>query len=151
MIPFFRTILSFHERKQKRLYIVLIGFLISFACARAVSLFAPTSSVFWNGFHIHHFYFGAIILWIGGIIAVLGSGNKADYVASGFIGVGMGLFADEIGLLLNCTTVGYQCAYAFPRNTDIIAAIVFVIVVLLFSTGYMDYRSAKREERISKK
>jgi uncharacterized membrane protein YidH (DUF202 family) len=146
MKEFVRTLLSFHERKRKRLYIILIAFLISFACARAYSLFI-VSSLFYHGFHLHHFYFGAAILWIGGIIAVLGVGNWADYVASAFLGVGMGLFADEIGLLLNCTTSTRVCAYAFPENSDIIAAIVLVIVVLMLSTGYMDYRSAKKELR----
>lgn len=146
MVPFLRTVLSFHERKRKRLYIILVGFLIAFALARMYSLYI-VSSIFYQGFHLHHFYFGAVVLWIGGIIAVLGTGNWADYVASAFIGVGMGLFADEIGLLLNCTTAGRHCAYAFPANTDIILAIAFVIIVLMFSTGYMDYRSAKREER----
>jgi len=145
MLTFFRTVVSVHERKRKMLYIILGGFVISFACARLYSTLIVTSFVFYHGFHIHHFYFGAILVWLGGVLAVLGTTKKSDYVASGLIGVGTGLFVDEVGLLLNCTSASRICAYAFPHNSDIVGALILLIVSLMLLTGIADYRTERRD------
>ena len=72
-----------------------------------------------------------IILAIGGVLGVLSQEKKALRVASIMLGVGMGLFADEIGLLLNCTTTYRQCTYAFPDILDIISTIAVVLLLLI--------------------
>lgn len=144
MVGFLKSVVDLHKRKRTRLVIILVGFVITFTLVRLYSLYI-VSSLHFYGFHLHHFYFGAFILWLGGIVAVLSMSNKGDYVASGLLGVGMGLFADEIGLLLNCTTVTRICTYAFPNTADVIGSLILLILALMVFTGYQDYREDKRE------
>ncbi len=118
------------ERKQ-RLYIVLIFFLLSFGIVRLYSL-NFTHFILVDGYHIHHFYFGMASLFLGGILAIISDNNKTKLkIASAMIGIGSGLFADEIGLLLNCTSADHFCSYAFPDMGDIVSTIVLSIVFLI--------------------
>ncbi|ACB86320.1 hypothetical protein Nther_2770 [Natranaerobius thermophilus JW/NM-WN-LF] len=52
------------------------------------------------GYHIHHFYFGILLLAIAGWIAIVGSKHFSREHAALCYGAGLGLFMDEIGLLL---------------------------------------------------
>jgi hypothetical protein len=117
---------------KKLLFIVLIFFLASFVFVRIYSLYVGGSFRI-GGYHIHHFYFGTVALALGGILGILNdSKNKKrlDF-ASALIGIGLGLFGDEIGLLLNCTTDNRICDYAFPEIGDVIAIIAIIIVFLI--------------------
>ena len=52
------------------------------------------------GYHIHHFYFGILLIILAGWIAIVKTPNlKREQVAL-IYGTGLGLFMDEIGLLL---------------------------------------------------
>lgn len=117
------------ENKQK-LFIVLVSFLVSFAVVRIYSL-NFTKFVYIEGYHIHHFYFGTASLALGGLLGILSNDKRRLKIASAFIGVGIGLFADEIGLLLNCTTDGKECAYIFPDSGDIILTLATIIIFLI--------------------
>jgi hypothetical protein len=127
-----RSIFDIRKRNKGRLFIVLIFFLVSFSIARLYSLYIDVY-VYIAGYHIHHFYYGTLALAMGGILGILNNGDskKRIFIASALIGIGIGLFADEIGLLLNCTTgIGF-CAYSFPDIGDIILTIACVIVFLI--------------------
>ncbi|TDX48217.1 hypothetical protein [Orenia marismortui] len=52
------------------------------------------------GHHIHHFYFGIILIAIAGWISIVGSSILNRKHAALIYGSGLGLFMDEIGLLL---------------------------------------------------
>jgi len=122
----------------------MVTFLVSFFVARAWSLFI-SNAIYIDGYHIHHFYFGMMALTAGGLASLLGRGKRALQIASVLMGVGMGLFADEIGLLLNCTTTSRLCAYAFPDTFDIIGIITVMFVLLLISVGFFEsYNSRKK-------
>ncbi len=56
------------------------------------------------GYHIHHFYFGILLLSIAGWLAIVGNKNYSKEKLAVMYGVGLGLFMDEIGMLL---TEGY--------------------------------------------
>ena len=58
------------------------------------------SNVILFGYHIHHFYFGIAFICIAGWLALVGSEFlKKEHIAL-LYGGGLGLFMDEIGLLL---------------------------------------------------
>lgn len=137
-----RSVFSLRNSKKKLLYIILVAFLLSFLIARMWSIYYGRS-VFIYGFHIHHFYFGMLLLSAGGITGVLTNKEKPLRVASLLIGAGMGLFADEIGLLLNCTTTYRICAYAFPGAYDIIMSIGLTIFIIIVAISLIDERSKK--------
>lgn len=120
------------KENKRKLVIVLVFFLGSFAIARLYAL-NFTHYVHIEGYHIHHFYFGTAVLAMGGILGIL-SDNRHRWrinIASALIGIGAGLFADEIGLLLNCTTENHFCSYYFPDSGDIILTIAVAIVFLI--------------------
>jgi len=58
------------------------------------------SNIILFGYHIHHFYFGFLLLCIGGWLAIVGSERFSRVHAALLYGAGLGLFLDEIGLLL---------------------------------------------------
>lgn len=58
------------------------------------------SNVILFGYHIHHFYFGIAFICVAGWLALVGSEYfKKEHIAL-LYGGGLGLFMDEIGLLL---------------------------------------------------
>lgn len=137
MIKFIKWVFNFREPKRQLLHIILVTFLFSFFMARAYSLFI-THSIYIRGYHIHHFYYGMLFLSIGGVLGILSRKRRSLQFASILIGAGIGLFADEIGLLLNCTTEARVCAYAFPNVIDIVATITLAILLIIILTGLFD-------------
>ena len=75
---------------------------------------------------------------VGGILGVLSRERKGLRIASALIGIGIGLFADEIGLLLNCTTANRQCLYAFPGFVDFAVYIASAILALVILVGLIE-------------
>ena len=132
MVKIVKSIFDIRNRNKSRLFIVLIFFLVSFSLARLYSLYIDVF-VFIRGYHIHHFYYGALALSLGGILGILKNHDnmKRIFIASALIGIGMGLFADELGLLLNCTNSTKPCEYFFPDIGDIILTITCGIVFLI--------------------
>jgi hypothetical protein len=132
MISRLKVVFDIRKQNKRKMFIVLMAFLASFAAVRFYSL-NFTHYVHIEGFHIHHFYFGTVALVLGGILALItGPGHvRRENFASALIGIGIGLFADEIGLLLNCTTENHLCTYYFPDAGDIITTIAIIIVFLI--------------------
>jgi hypothetical protein len=148
MFKILKFIFNFHIWKMRMLNIVLISFICFFIGARLYSIYI-VHSVFFNGFHIHHFFFGMVFLSIGGIFGILSQKNKYLELASIFVGGGIGLFADEIGLLLNCTTVNRFCSYAFPGITDIVIVITALIILTIITTGLIERHVRNRTNSLS--
>ena len=132
MVKEVKSIFDIRKRNKGRLFIVLIFFLVSFSIARLYSLHIDVY-VYIRGYHIHHFYFGALALSLGGILGILNNNHnmKRIFIASALIGIGMGLFTDEIGLLLNSTSGTRMSEYFFPDSGDIILTIACGIVFLI--------------------
>ena len=132
----------FDIRKQnkRRLFIVLAFFLVSFSISRLYSLYFHFY-VYISGYHIHHFYFGALSLASGGILGILSNkdNTRRSIIACALIGMGMGMFADEIGLLLNSTNGTGMRDYFFPESGDIILTIACGIVFLI-AIADMDFK-----------
>jgi hypothetical protein len=87
------------------------------------------------GYHIHHFYIGILLICLAGWLAITESFNlKKRYIAV-LYGVGLGLFLDEIGLLL--TWGDY-----YSSLTYIIGFCVAGIFlnILLFHNFWMNFR-----------
>ncbi|MGD0977169.1 MAG: hypothetical protein ABR875_02660 [Minisyncoccia bacterium] len=147
VIRSFRWIFNFKDEKKRLLNVILVSFLIFFVGARLYSLYV-TRVIYIHGFHIHHFFYGMLFLSVGGVLGVLSRDKRPLEVASIFIGAGIGLFADEIGLLLNCTTLNRLCVYAFPDTFDIFMLVVGVIILAIIITGLIEnYYASKAENR----
>ena len=150
MLKKIKHLFDIRRQKKQYLFIVLIAFLFSFSAARLYSL-NFTKYVYIEGYHIHHFYFGMICLSLGGILGTLEDDCKKKKLASALIGIGLGLFGDEIGLLLNCTSDGMICNYYFPGWDDIILTMVAIIIFLMAIADSEIVWYAKLVEKFFKK
>jgi hypothetical protein len=107
--------------------LALISFILSFIVARAFSTFYPDIVLISGGLHIHHFWFGIVLLAVGGWLGISSSDPDVDRVAAIFYGVGGGLIGDEIGLLL--TLENYETTLTFTFVT-VLLAVVSILILL---------------------
>jgi len=137
---FLKHFFDLTDFRKQLLLTVLFFFLGSYAVVRIYSL-VYGHSIFIEGYQIHHFYFGTLFLVIGGLVALLTDGRYYKRFASALIGMGMGLFADELGLLLNCTTRNHSCSYIFPDQYEFVGYIVVAIIILIILLAMHSYRN----------
>lgn len=107
--------------------LALISFVISFAIARIFTTIRRSIVLRIAGFHIHHFWYGTILLAIGVCLAV--SYKKEERIvrpAVVLIGSGGGLIGDEVGLLL---TGNYWTGITY---TVVVFFLASISAVLLF-------------------
>lgn len=131
-------------------FIVFVSFAVGFIGARTVVVAAglvgeettsgsflglPIHQLDFGALHIHHYFYGFVTLAVVGWIAVFRDDYSKRLVAV-LYGLGMGVFLDEIGMLL---TGG---AY-FSRSTYF-AVVLFVAVFLV--ALYLDLRKQDTEE-----
>ncbi len=91
------------SRFQPRAYLAvlaLVSFILSFIVARSFTYYFPAVVLVSGDLHIHHFWFGLILLAIGGWLGISYTQKDVDMLAAILYGVGGGLIADELGLLL---------------------------------------------------
>ncbi|MGD0979534.1 MAG: hypothetical protein ABR962_10395 [Candidatus Bathyarchaeia archaeon] len=106
--------------------LALISFIASFVIAR---VFTTISGVVLRGagFHIHHFWYGIILLAVGGWLGISYDEERIVRLAAVLYGAGGGLIGDEVGLLL--TFGNYTTGITY---TIVVIFIAFVSTVILF-------------------
>ena len=110
---------------------------MSFIAARVFTTLFPSSVIISGGLHIHHFWFGLVLLAIGGWLGINYRHKDIDVAAAILYGVGGGLIIDEVGLLL--TFGNYQSSLTWA----VLVVLVSLIAVLILF--YM-YRKKIEEE-----
>ena len=139
------------EEKQG-LFLVLVGFLLSFAFIRMSTRLMRSPRVPWwpgsvvseSGVHLHHLVFGIVTMMISGAVGftVLGDGPWAEICAFAF-GVGAGLTIDEFALWVYLEDVYWSEQGRVSIDATVIAA-GFMGLILLgftpfdFKTGSID-------------
>jgi hypothetical protein len=111
--------------------------MISFAVARSFTYFYPDVVLISGGIHIHHFWFGLLLLAVGGWLGINYNRKELDMVASIIYGVGGGLIADEVGLLLT-----FEDYYSGLTWTFMLLLLAFITTLLLLRK----YRQSVFEE-----
>ncbi|MFT4312506.1 MAG: hypothetical protein ACMXYF_04725 [Candidatus Woesearchaeota archaeon] len=147
-------------KKEKQIpFLVALSFLISLIGIRLAVLLAGSaqsefaqaakagtlpgtnfyigSNIILFGYHIHHFYFGIIFISIAAWLAIVGSNTFSKKHVAILYGVGLGLFLDEIGLLL--TWGDY-----YSNLTYIIT--LFVLALFMNSLFLQDYWQTFKEQ-----
>jgi hypothetical protein len=111
------------DQKNKRLpFIIGSSYLLSFIAIRLMVIIAGSvknetviaikegaipsklyigRNIIVYGYHIHHFYFGILLLSIAGWMAIVGNEYFSKEKLAIMYGIGLGLFMDEIGMLLS--------------------------------------------------
>jgi len=77
------------------------------------------------GYHIHHFYFGILFMAIAGWFAIVGSQRVTRTHTAVLYGAGLGLFFDEIGLLL--TWGDYYSSLSFTLSAILLGAFLNIL------------------------
>ncbi len=122
------------RRNKQTPFIITVSFLLAFAAARLTVLFGPDwLRLFISQYHIHHFYYGFALIAISNWIALTTDRRHMINFAAILFGIGLGLFVDEFGLLLTCTTPPFECNYYSRTTYDIFTYIVAGFFTILFS------------------
>ena len=108
------------DRPQRRILLANVGFVISFAVVRGMAWsiqhnIGPFHNVEHGGVHIHHMFWGILILLLVGLgwVAELGNADSAHSAFMGrfmslLYGAGAGMTLDEFALWLNLRDVYWQ-------------------------------------------
>jgi hypothetical protein len=131
-------------------FVVFVSFVVGFIGARAVVVAAglvgddtssgtflglPIHQLDFGAIHIHHYFYGFVTLAVVGWIAVFRDDYSKTTVGV-LYGLGMGVFLDEIGMLL---TGGKY----YARSTYF-AAVLFISV--FFAALYWDLKKKEKQE-----
>jgi hypothetical protein len=114
-------------RRANLSLLALISFVASFVMARAFTAISPDVVLIGNGFHIHHFWYGIMMLAIGGWLGISYTEERIDRLAAVIYGAGGGLIGDEVGLLL--TFGNYWTGLTY---TIIVIFLAFASTFILF-------------------
>jgi len=119
------------ERQARRAslsLLALISFVASFVIARVFTALSRGIVVLrGGGFHIHHFWYGIILLAIGGWLGISYNEERINRLAAVIYGAGGGLIADEAGLLLSGN---YWTGITY---TLVVIILVFVSALILIT------------------
>lgn len=128
--------LTYQDAVKRRLvtpFIVFVFFLISFAAARILAYSLPSLNLIIGRYHIHHFYYGIALLIASGWIALISDRERLKHLAAALFGVGLGILADEAGLLLTCTSpMLLECDYYARVTIDVFTVIAAAFLTVLY-------------------
>jgi hypothetical protein len=108
----------------------LLSFIVAFVAARTFTIFFPSTVLVSGSIHIHHFWFGLVLLAAGGWLGISYNDKDSDRLAAILYGAGGGLIADEVGLLL--TFGDYWTTLTF---SVLVVVLSFATVLILLNTN----------------
>ena len=134
--------------KDKQIpFIITLSFLLSFLAIRLAVIIAGSaesefaqaakagglpdaqfyigSNVILFGYHIHHFYFGILLICVAAWLAIVGTNTFSNKQVAVLYGVGLGLFLDEIGLLL--TWGDYHSSLSYTLSLLVLAIFLNIL------------------------
>jgi hypothetical protein len=139
------------EHDEQGIFLVLVGFVLSFAFIRMSTRLMRSPKVPWwpgsvvsdSGVHLHHLVFGIVTMMIAGTLgfAALGHSPYAEICAFGF-GVGAGLTIDEFALWVYLDDVYWAEEGRSSIDATVIAAAGMLLVLLGFSPFSFETGSA---------
>jgi hypothetical protein len=140
------------DEEKQGLFLVLVGFILSFAFIRMSTRLMRSPRVPWwpgsvvseSGVHLHHLVFGIVTMMIAGAVgfSVLGDSPWVEICAF-FFGVGAGLTIDEFALWVYLDDVYWAEEGRVSIDATVIAAAAMGLILLGFSpftfeTGSLD-------------
>ncbi|MGN6257851.1 MAG: hypothetical protein ACTHN3_08905 [Solirubrobacterales bacterium] len=130
------------KHDEQGLFLVLLGFILSFAFIRMSTRLQRSPRVSWwpgsvvtdSGVHLHHLVFGIVTMMVAGASGFLSFGNSpwAEICAFAF-GVGAGLTIDEFALWVYLDDVYWAEEGRKSIDATVIAAAGMMLVLLGFT------------------
>ncbi len=115
--------------------IVLVWYVIAIIASRLITVvIAPGIGIETGIYHYHHVLWGLILMTLGGFIALYGDSRRANIFGAFFLGLGLGLAVDEVGLILVTADSGYWDPITYPIMI-IVAQLLFIAVMAARQQG----------------
>jgi hypothetical protein len=130
---------SLEDGHEQGVFLVLVGFLGSFAFIRMSTRIIRSGSVSWwpgnieseSGVHVHHLVFGIVTMMVAGTLAFVADGRTPfTEICAVFFGVGVGLTIDEFALWVHLEDVYWEKEGRSSIDATVIAAAAMGLVVL---------------------
>jgi hypothetical protein len=140
------------EEKQG-LFLVLVGFILSFAFIRMSTRLMRSPRVPWwpgsvvsdGGVHLHHLVFGIVTMMIAGTLGLAALGDSPyTEICAFFFGVGAGLTIDEFALWVYLDDVYWAEQGRASIDATVIAAAGMMLILLGFSPFSFDTASVEK-------
>jgi hypothetical protein len=130
---------NLEENHEQGVFLVLVGFLGSFAFIRMSTRIIRSESISWwpgnveseSGVHVHHLVFGIVTMMIAGTLAFAADGRTpfTETCAPRF-GIGVGLTIDEFALWVHLEDVYWAKEGRSSIDATVIAAAAMMLIVL---------------------
>lgn len=123
---------------QEAIFLVLIGFLVSFAFIRLSTRLMRSPKVPWwpgsivseGGLHVHHHVFGIVLMMAAGALGFAVDGGSWVFNICGLaFGVGIGLTIDEFALWLHLEDVYWSEEGRRSIDATVLTAIVLALLM----------------------
>jgi hypothetical protein len=136
---------------EQALFLVFLGFILSFAFIRMSTRLMRSPKVPWwpgsivseSGVHLHHLVFGIIAMMVAGALGFAALGDSPWVEICAFLfGVGVGLTIDEFALWVHLEDVYWTREGRSSIDATVIAAAAMVLILLGFTPFTFDTSSA---------
>jgi len=138
---------NLEEHNEQAVFLVLVGFLGSFAFIRMSTRIIRSESVSWwpgnveseSGIHLHHLVFGIVTMMAAGTLGFLSDGRSPfTEICALFFGVGVGLTIDEFALWVHLEDVYWAEEGRSSIDATVIAGALMMLMVLGVSPVVID-------------
>lgn len=139
--------------EKQGLFLVLVGFILSFAFIRMSTRLMRSPRVTWwpgsvvsdSGVHVHHLVFGIVTMMIAGTLGLAALGDSPYTEICAFLfGIGAGLTIDEFALWVYLDDVYWAEEGRASIDATVIAAAGMMLVLLGFSPFSFDTSSVEQ-------
>jgi hypothetical protein len=138
---------NLEDNHEQAVFLVLVGFLGSFAFIRMSTRIIRSESVSWwpgnveseSGVHLHHLVFGIVTMMVAGTLGFATDGRTPFIeICALFFGIGVGLTIDEYALWVHLEDVYWAEEGRSSVDATVIAAALMLLIVLGVSPVVID-------------
>lgn len=143
---------NLEDHHEQAVFLVLVGFIGSFAFIRMSTRIIRSESVSWwpgnieseGGVHVHHLVFGIVTMMIAGTLGFVADGRQPyTEICALFFGIGLGLTIDEFALWVHLEDVYWEKEGRSSIDATVIAASLMLLIVLGISPVALDSSSTE--------
>jgi hypothetical protein len=117
--------------------VALVSFALSFAAARTFTILSPHAILYPSGLHVHHFWYGIIMLAVGGWLGISYNDPRIDRIAATIFGAGGGLIGDEAGILLTLRSENYWAEISYTFVIILLALGSILVLLTIYSRAIL--------------